>query len=433
MTPDELRSVLAIDRRRAWVRAVVGADLSGVAPVWYAEAIVGPRPEGWQPRDWVYPECRFVTAEMTARQLSRLLIAEQSLEVDLGTVRGSLSLAPQGSWLRLASRQMYGGTELPWPSRSVSLSMSSDSPNPPTSYMVGSDGPSFPTFAGAFGAFFFDQWTQTGAGSPSLRQLAVRIVDGRARIRRVVAHAASIDVWIDGRALKGCRIELNSSTDRMEIAIADSGKVTFPLAQGLGQDPWLWLKDESGWLDFRSITPWGGRQSSDVAIELPEDPAADISALAAQGESTYLEYKSTLPEDTKESKRKALKTVVAFANGDGGTLLFGVEGDDNVGQVIGIEGRPAVLLRRLNDLIRDRVSPTPTVHVKGHDLDGKYVIRLDVESGRGVLHALDLDSNRPEYYVRRNGSTYHARPEELAQVIARGQPPPQLSDLHRLL
>jgi hypothetical protein len=53
------------------------------------------------------------------------------------------------------------------------------------------------------------------------------------------------------------------------------------------------------------------------------------------------------------------------------------------------------------------------------EVDGRYVVRLDVSPGGGTLHALVLEPNKPEYYVRRNGSTYYSRPEESAQVVAK--------------
>ncbi|MHB8245897.1 MAG: AlbA family DNA-binding domain-containing protein [Acidimicrobiales bacterium] len=130
-----------------------------------------------------------------------------------------------------------------------------------------------------------------------------------------------------------------------------------------------------------------------------------------------MEYKMKMPGDDHNSKRNALKTVVAFANREGGTLLFGVEGDEDVGRIVGLAGKPADLRRRLNDLVRDRVSPNPTLRIAGYDVEGKFVIRLDIEPGGGVVHALVLDANRPEYFVRRNGSTYYARPEDLAQIV----------------
>jgi hypothetical protein len=35
----------------------------------------------------------------------------------------------------------------------------------------------------------------------------------------------------------------------------------------------------------------------------------------------------------------------------------------------------------------------------------------------GLLHALTLTPNRPEYFVRRDATTYYARPEELTALL----------------
>ena len=40
-----------------------------------------------------------------------------------------------------------------------------------------------------------------------------------------------------------------------------------------------------------------------------------------QGESKNVEYKEMVPEDSQ----KYMKSVVAFANGDGGRIVFGIE------------------------------------------------------------------------------------------------------------
>jgi len=418
-TVDELRRELRHDRRRAWVRLLLSPEVDRVFPVRFCQVVIGPRPSGWEHRRWEYPEWKFVTAQMTARGFAGLLTAGEVQELKLGELTCSFTLATSAQWYRHPSRQGYGGIEVPWPSCSLALSIDDSLNNASGGYMVGTAGPSFPTFARAYAAFFYDQWTQTGINQGTLGQIDLRIVDGRARIRRVVVRAASLDVWVDGRKAKGCRLELNSSTERRQVDVSGSGKVTIPLRSGAGQDPWLWLKDGTGWVDFRAITPWGGRQSPDVEFETTADPVAETTALATQGENTFLEYKQGLPDDNVTSKRKVLKTVVAFATGDGGTMLFGVDGDDDTGTVVGLTGKPALLLRRLNNLVRDLVTPAPTFAVTGQLVYGKYVIRLDVSSGGGILYALVLDTNRPEYYVRRNGSTYYARPEELAQVVGR--------------
>jgi predicted HTH transcriptional regulator len=176
------------------------------------------------------------------------------------------------------------------------------------------------------------------------------------------------------------------------------------------------LKKDSEWLDFRSLSRWGGYLSSDIEFDLPRDAAADLSRLATRGEGLHLEYKEKLPE-TREAKRKVLKTVVAFANGAGGTLMFGVQ-DEGEG-VTGIDGNEAVERRRLNDLVRDLVSPSPRVQIESARLDGHLVLVMHVQPGGGTIHALVLDANKPEFYVRRDGTTFYARPDELEAIAVR--------------
>jgi hypothetical protein len=421
-TVEELRRELGHDRRTAWLRLLLGPDAEGIVPVRFGQVVVGPRPDGWEERRWVYPGWTFVTTQMTARSFAVVLTAGEAKVLKLDELTCSFTLAESAPWLRHASLQGYGGIAMAWPSRSLTLSIGDTQGTAQGGYLVGTAGPSFPSFAGAYAAFFYNRWAQTGVNQGTFGQIDLRIVDSRARIRRAVIRAASLDVWADGPMVKGCRLELNSSTERQEVDLAGSGMVTIPLRSGIGQEPWLWLKDGTGWVDFRALAPSGGRQSPDVEFETSADPVSEVTALTTQGEDTNLEYEQALPEDTLTDKRKALKTVVAFANGDGGTVLFGVDGDDDTGTVVGLTGKPAVLLRRLNGLVRDLITPVPTFTMAGHMVEEKYVVRLDVSAGGGTLYALVLDPNHPEYYVRRNGSTYYARPEELAQVAAKRAP-----------
>ena len=70
----------------------------------------------------------------------------------------------------------------------------------------------------------------------------------------------------------------------------------------------------------------------------PSDP--EIAALLAAGENAKVEFKSSARWDLRENKKNPvmeqviLKTVAAFLNSDGGTLLLGVSDD---GSVLGLE------------------------------------------------------------------------------------------------
>jgi hypothetical protein len=419
---DDLRRQLRRRNSRAWISAALGRPAEGVAPVLHALVVVGPRPNGWTERTWSYGECSFISVAMSTTKLASALEPERDTALMVGSIHVGLELMGGNlNWARKPSLALHDELILPWPSVAYTINMSNQgSAFPPNGYLVGEgDVPSFPTFGAAYNAFYHGNFVVSGANNPQLGQVSIRFIDGRARIRRVRIRPTSLEVWVGGRALQGARLELNGAEYRTSVDLNKAGRISFPLPAGLPSDAWLWLKEGTEWLDFRALS-WEGSRTPSVETELPWDPIAELSILAAQGEGPHLEYKSKLP-DSRDEKRHVFKTVVAFANGDGGTLLFGI-GDG--GELLGIKEKLPNGRGRLNDLLRDLVDPSPQVRIEAHQLDGKNIIVLEVPSGGGVLHALTLDQNRPEYYVRRDGTTFYARPNELTAVIQRALPPP---------
>ena len=79
---------------------------------------------------------------------------------------------------------------------------------------------------------------------------------------------------------------------------------------------------------------------------------------------------------------------------------------------------------RLTDLLRDIVDPHPRHRIEQFDVDGKGVLVLVIEpnDGTGTLYALTVDKNKPEYFIRREGTTFYARPEEIAAIVRSSAP-----------
>lgn len=415
-TLDELHKKLSATRRAVWVRALVGPAGDEAAALLALQAVVGPRPPGWRKQTWVYPQCTFASAQITTGRLASLCEPGEPRELVVGRTRAVVEMqAGQFSYVHVPSLAQHGELRLAWPSFVYSPSTTAVNANAPYGYLIGTgDVPSFPVFSGAYNAFFADSFVITGTGNPQLGRFAIHVVDAEARIAHVRVRAASLEVQLAGSPLADSFLELNGAESRAVVSV-DGPRVVFELPDGLPGDAWLWLKRGSEWLDFRSLSGWGGQRSPDVEVDLPEDPVAELSRLAARGEGANLEYKEKLP-DTKPEKRTVFKTVVAFAHGDGGTILFGVNDD---GEITGVDGDLAVQRRRLIDLIRALITPPPDVRVRQQQLDGRNVLIAEVLPGRGILYALVADPNRPEYYVRRDGTTYYARPEELASIIGR--------------
>ena len=246
--------------------------------------------------------------------------------------------------MHIPSLARYSNTSLHWPSVLYTPPFSSGPHvNHPQGYLVG-DGPtpSFPAFGSAYNAFFFDDFALSGVGNPQL-DVAVHVVDGRARIRRVRIRPASVDVWLGGSALAGTCLELNGAEYRTTLDVrGNRASIRFPKGchpmRGSAQErsPWLTSAHSVRGVELRSPT----------SRSIPARPCRGVGKLATRGEGAQLEYKAKLP-DTRDEKRNVFKTVVAFANGDGGTIVFGIE--DETKTIKGLDGKPSVqrLARRI--------------------------------------------------------------------------------------
>lgn len=385
-TLGELCARLGVEDQSAFVRAVVRED-GGHRPVWYVDAVVGPpaAPAQWQARVWAYEPVTFVAAQVSSRALAAALDRDDAQVLPLGRYDLVLPvLSEQLPWRRNPSRARYNAVSLPWPA----LTYEPWRPDQPlrtnlSDFLIGDDCPSFATYDAAFRAFFYSDFSNSPPQQAPSGFGVVRVIERAAWLDRVLITPTHIDVHVDGSDINGARVELNSSTYRADAQISETGHVQISLPDGLPPGAWLFLSRDRRWLDYRAIGDYQARgelAGAGVDVQLPEDPEAEIQALLAQGEGQYVEFKRQLPEDTVEAKRTVFKTVAAFANGQGGSIVFGVEKDEAT--VCGLTSLELVKERdRLAQLARSIVTPTPVIEVRQYDLEGKTLLVLAVEPG----------------------------------------------------
>ncbi|MBQ9094879.1 MAG: ATP-binding protein [Akkermansia sp.] len=105
------------------------------------------------------------------------------------------------------------------------------------------------------------------------------------------------------------------------------------------------------------------------------------------GEGTQLEFKLILPAKDK----KVLKTIVAFANGDGGSIIFGV--DDVTHEVVGIESENlAHLMDSITDMICNACEPLIIPELSLRTFGKKTVLQVEVPPGEHL-----------PYYIKKEG------------------------------
>ncbi len=116
-----------------------------------------------------------------------------------------------------------------------------------------------------------------------------------------------------------------------------------------------------------------------------------LQELIAQGESNSLEFKSTI-----DSAVKIAKTLVAFANTSGGTLLIGVADD---GKVCGIasEGEEMGKIEEASDV---HCQPPLPVSYKVESLGSKKILRLLIAESDNKPHTVQEPDGKQTIYVR---------------------------------
>jgi hypothetical protein len=147
--------------------------------------------------------------------------------------------------------------------------------------MLVSEGcPSCPEPQSAWRAFCEGDFSLSGAPAPST-ELAVFLV---ARLGAWIGHVhvmpTELTVEIHGAGAAGCELELFGEADRFSRRLAGPGVFALSLGRGLPASAWLWLKQGTSWLDYRSIDAWSAWTAdlarSDVEVDVPVDPQATM-------------------------------------------------------------------------------------------------------------------------------------------------------------
>jgi len=133
-----------------------------------------------------------------------------------------------------------------------------------------------------------------------------------------------------------------------------------------------------------------------------------------KGETDRIEFKREMPMHD----RRYLKTVVAFANGLGGSVVFGI--DDKALDVVGV---PDGKLRKMEDGLASAISsacaPAIVPSFSRETIEGKTVLVVDIYPGRNTpyhIKAEGLDG----VYVRVGATTRKAEREQVEDLILRG-------------
>lgn len=171
------------------------------------------------------------------------------------------------------------------------------------------------------------------------------------------------------------------------------------------------------------------RRSTEAISHLEHEMARDVPTLIQLGENEHVEFKTTARWDVRQGKvNKALsdvvaKTIAAFANHGGGSLLVGVDDD---GEVAGLDHDYSTLKKPDRDgfaqlimtLVRERLGGhiCRLVHVLFAEVGDRDVCRIVVEpAGAPVFFN---DGRQSRLFVRTGNASRELDARETVEYVA---------------
>lgn len=134
------------------------------------------------------------------------------------------------------------------------------------------------------------------------------------------------------------------------------------------------------------------------------------------GESENLEFKRELPSRDK----KVMKTFVAFANGGGGKVIFGI--DNGTQEIVGV---PEDDRARLQDAVTDMISDTCTPQIYPsfywQVVEGKALFVVEIPASPQCPYYIKSEGLEKGVYVRVAATTRQAAAEKVRELQLKGQ------------
>ena len=131
------------------------------------------------------------------------------------------------------------------------------------------------------------------------------------------------------------------------------------------------------------------------------------------GETTEYDKKEKLEERRPKSW---CKSVSAFANGNGGSLIFGVTNDD---ELVGLENAESDA-EKISEQIKTHLNPIPEFNLRFEKTeDGKKFVVLDVYAGEQTPYYYDGDGTLTAYH-RVGNQSVPVSPIKLKELVLKG-------------
>ena len=134
-----------------------------------------------------------------------------------------------------------------------------------------------------------------------------------------------------------------------------------------------------------------------------------------KGENEFTEFKKSVPEKSI----KYMKTVVAFANGRGGKIIFGVE--NNTCEIIGVPQKEIfTIIDSITNAISDSCEPKIIPSISLKNINDKTIIIVEILKGMQSPYYIKSEGIQNGTYQRIGATTRNVEAYTLKELILEG-------------
>ena len=369
-----------------------------------------------------YGEVAFVKAVLDGDDVADLLMGGSA---EVGGLKFTVPApTPSCSWNRRESRTHADhGTLFTTPHTDYRVdSQSRKDPPWPGTVLAGAGLPFFPDVNVAAASILFDVYSMPGGRTIPSEMMLVRIAHPEAYFEQLRVSSAAIVASVLGEALDDVCLQVSSAGGRHEECVGEPRDIRVSVNGADTNNAWVALTRGQECLDFRAISSrWPNSIAQRDILYEPDDLNERIDLMRRNGENATVEFKEAIPKGDGIPR-----AVAAFANGNGGTILIGIE--DRTGAIVGVADA-ATCLDGLVDVIRSKVRPSPKFEPFTCTLQGRTVVAVRVEPGDDRPYGV-TGKGGPRYYVRRGATNRGAESEEMRVIACPRQSDSQESFLH---
>lgn len=252
------------------------------------------------------------------------------------------------------------------------------------------------------------------------RGIAIYLEQDEAWLENIHFSSSALKITLGGTDLSGVKLKVTGTGVQDYDDYPVERMISLSAPDGPPDIIKIALLKGNTWLDYfyddrnSRYNPFAPRHTN-VVFDYQE-PGEEIARLIESGEGKTIEFKSEESGDTV----KWTKTVVAFANTDGGYLLFGVSDE---GRVVGLSrelarhhGSLEKFRDGLTNTIVDTVTPVPPYEfLPPVKIEGKDILAIKVSSS-DQAHSL-LFEKANHFYIRRDATTRDANNFEIQELV----------------